>query len=146
MIRDGDLRSLFHDNLPEFDWAVIETGPTTPGVPDANAAGHGVEFWIEMKATKSYSVRFQQFQVAWIHRRVRAGGRVWIAVRRSHGGGPRRGPAVDELWLVSGRHVLGLEEEGLFQLAMYNVIAGSWAEGPSRWDWSAVRDILVGPF
>ena len=94
-----------------------------------------------MKATSSYRVHFQQFQVAWIHRRVRAGGRVWVAVRRSHGGGPRRGAAVDELWLVSGQHILLLEERGL-----HAKTARYWIGGPSRWAWPEVLDILAGPF
>lgn len=139
---DGGLRALFHKHLPEFDWAAIETGPTTPGVPDTNAAGQGVEFWIEMKRTASHRVQFRPFQVPWINRRVRAGGRVWVAIRRLHEGGVRRGPPVDELWLISGRYIIELDAHGIRGvLRTYH-----WVGGPSKWGWAEVQEILAGPF
>ena len=52
-----------------------------PGVPDVNGCYRGQEFWAELKILLP-SGRFKQplkkTQHSWIHRRVRAGGLVWI--------------------------------------------------------------------
>lgn len=47
----------------------------TPGVPDLYVRGHGVRFWVEVKAPKG---RLRESQVAWISREVTAGGRVYV--------------------------------------------------------------------
>jgi hypothetical protein len=145
--RDGDLRSLFRRHLPQFDWQPIETGAISPGVPDSNACGRdgsgtGVDFWCEFKRTSGWSVGLDPFQVAWIHRRYRAGGRVWVAVRRWHDGGPRLGDPVDELWLIYGGHVLELAQVGL--RLDQALVSGVWRGGAGRWDWGCVGRLLIG--
>lgn len=141
MSRDGSLRRLFQHHLPHFDWTPVETGGIVPGVPDLNGCCDGAEVWIECKLTSTWRVKFEDFQPQWIHRRYRAGGRVWIAVRRAHDGGPRLGPPVDELHLIYGGHVLELAQG---DLRCQSIATGRWAGGPSRWDWGRVDDLLVG--
>jgi hypothetical protein len=128
---------LFRKNLPGH-WQSIETGGTGRGVPDSNYCINGKEGWVEFKCCDAQKVVIRPEQVAWIHRRVREGGRVWIATRRQHSGGPRKGDPCDELFLTPGSDILALCEDGLFG-ATYH----SFANGPARWDWEAVGRILV---
>src|SRR4051812_1390886 len=104
---DGGLRKLFREHVPG-DWTSIESGSTSGGIPDSNfcipVARRGylaVEGWIEFKQTKGHAVTLAPAQVGWISRRVRNGGRVWIAVRQQAPAGPRR-EARDALWLIPG--------------------------------------------
>jgi hypothetical protein len=87
-------------------------------------------------------VTFQPGQPTWIHRYVRHGGRVWIAIRHAHNGGPRLGPPVDDLYLIHGRYVLDVVERGLRM--EQNMIAGRWPEGPKGWDWGMILEKLIG--
>src|SRR4051812_2332407 len=127
---DGDLRRIFRQRMPQFHWTVVETGFVAPGVPDTNACRDGVEFWIEFKRTATRRIAFREFQPAWIHTRIRHGGRVWIAVRQTHQGGARLGPPIDGLWLVYGDVVLDLAASGLLQ----GLESGRWTNGPAKWD------------
>jgi hypothetical protein len=156
-VTDGDLRKLFRTNLPQLHWTSIETGGTEPGVPDSNVivpncqislAGVATfdisvsrEMWIEHKVTRKWSVRLRTEQIGWIKRRVHEGGTVWIAVRRQNSGGPRRGAACDELWLVRGAYVAALATGGLQGLPE-GALAGLWEGGPSAWDWCGVLACL----
>jgi len=133
--RDGGLRPLFHSRLKaECQWSSIETGVILEGVPDSEYCFKGgLQGWIEFKATPAWRVKLQPLQVAWIARRARLGGRVHVAIRRA-----AIGP--DELWLVQGRYVAELANEGLRSNAFS---ALSWTGGPSRWDWRAIRRELT---
>lgn len=137
---DDGLRPLLHSGVAGVHWQAVETGLTGAGVPDSNGCAEGVEFWVESKATDGWAVKFEVFQVGWHLRRTRHGGRTFVAVRRRHDGGPRRGPAVDELWLFAGAWVRELSDGGL--LAAPPI--GRWTGGPARWDWAEVRDLLLG--
>lgn len=141
MSTDGDLRSILRQRLREFHWQSIEVGATGMGVPDANFCGCGVEGWIELKQTPSRSVTLRPHQVAWLERRARAGGHVLIGVRRRHDGGPRRGGAVDELWILDGGDASRCLSGGLQDGADY--VLGCWSGGPSKWNWDSVRRILL---
>ena len=148
---DDGLRGIFRRHLPDLMWTTIECGPVSPGVADSNyLASGGAEGWVEHKATDAWAVKFRDYQVPWLERRARLGGRVWVAVRRRHAGGPRRGPAVDELWMVPGGLAGALAREGLAALALGlrdthpSNTGGRWHGGPARWDWDAVRAALVG--
>lgn len=136
---DGGLRPLFKKNLPAFHWTPVES-PMTGGIPDTNGCLEGVEVWVEFKLTHTRKIDFRPEQPGWIHRRYRAGGRVWIAIRLVHEGGPRLGPPVDDLILIYGGHVLDLAREGVSDM----LISGRWRGGPRRWDWQAVGALLVG--
>lgn len=137
---DGDLRTLFRQYIADFHWQSVETGMTGGGVPDSNYCFLGVEGWVEFKQTAHWAVNMRPAQVGWVERRVRCGGRVFIAVRRrpkSVRSGPR--PTGDELWVVPGRMVRILADSGLSGL-----IAPVWRGGPSQWHWPAVRALLLG--
>jgi len=139
---DGGLRPIFKDHLPKFHWVAIETGDTSSGVPDTNGCIDGVEMWIEFKQTSTNKVSLRPGQVGWIHRRWRHGGRVWVAIRYHHNGGPILGPSVDDLIMIYGGHVMELAENGLrLEPAM---ISGRWRGGPRRWDWPGIQALLVG--
>src|SRR5580765_135563 len=99
---DGNLRSIFQTYIPQFHWQAVETWSTGQGVPDCNFCGKGIEGWIENKRTAAWKVDMLPEQVGWIERRLRAGGRVFIAVRRKHFGGIKKGKPEDELWLFNG--------------------------------------------
>lgn len=49
------------------------------GVPDINCCWNGIEIWIECKMREPL---LRPFQWAWINRRVRAGGNVFVIVER----------------------------------------------------------------
>ena len=139
--RDGGLWELFRKNMPpEAHLQRVETGGVGLGVPDFNYCCGGVEGWVELKATETRSVGLRPEQVAWISRRVRAGGRVFIAVRRVHDGGPRKGDPVDELWIHAGSDVLRLHRDGLSEEGALYV----GRCGPRRWDRGRVVEILLG--
>lgn len=152
---DGGLRKLFREHVPQFDWCSIETGPATGGVPDSNYCaprpdtgrakdawvGLGIEGWVEYKQTGGWAVTLKPEQVGWICRRVRYGGRVWIAVRQQAPAGPRR-EARDALWLVPGRYAREARELGLRGLAGA-LACPAWQGGPARWPWAEVARLLA---
>lgn len=96
--------------------------------------------WIEFKRTRAWNVKMRPEQVAWIHRRYRLGGNVYVGVRRWCEAGPRR-EAADELWLVPGRYVVELQTHGL---DLDWIEAWVWVGGEGSWDWSAVERCLRG--
>jgi len=125
-------------------WQAIESALTGSGIPDSNGCHDEQEFWMECKSTQAWAVKFEPEQIGWIHRRTRAGGLVWIAVRRRHDGGPRLGVAVDELWLVEGFWVRELAEHGLRELLPdCRTSVHVFRDGPSQWDWPLVLKILT---
>ena len=117
----------------EIDWVRIESGMTGSGIPDLNGCKDGVEVWLELKATCAWSVGISSEQVGWAERRIRRGGRVLLATRRRHDGGPRKGPPVDELWLHAGYDIRHVMDHGL-QLSPPPLLLSEG--GPSRWDWN----------
>jgi hypothetical protein len=122
-----------------MDFQAMELGVVGVGVPDTNFCGDGVDGWVEMKATEAHAVELEPGQVGWILRRMRHGGRVFVATRRRHDGGPRKGDAVDELWMHEGWDAPILKAEGLLSCPPVLHMEG----GPSRWDWGHVRETLV---
>ena len=68
-----------------------------------------------------------------------------MAVRRRHEGGPRRGAAVDELWLIPGALAPVLRAEGLaaFTEPPHGVHSHRMPGGPARWDWGMVAAALL---
>ena len=145
MSDDGGLRRLFQDNIRPGHLQPVETGLISAGVPDMNYCCDGVEGWVEMKQTRHWGVTLEPEQVSWLHRRARCGGRVFVAVRRWHAGGPRRGAPVDELWLLRGAYAPDLRALGLRWAATppSAALLGRWPGGPERWCWPEVRSLLV---
>jgi Holliday junction resolvase len=140
MIDDGlwtEIRE--HTRGMSIDWMRVENGLTMLGVPDLNGCRGGVETWVELKATSAWSVRIRPEQVGWAERRMRSGGRVFLATRRHHSGGPRKGEAVDELWLHHGRDTRHVMKMGL-DACPPPLLRSSG--GPGRWSWSQLVEIL----
>jgi hypothetical protein len=139
---DGRLRTIFREKLPLFHWTAVETGAIGQGVPDSNFAHAGAEGWVEYKQTDGWNVTLRPEQVGWISKRVRHGGRVFIAVRRWHDGGPKKGPPCDELYLLPGSLAALAKAGGL--RAVESGILGRYEGGPSRWDWVEIALHLSG--
>lgn len=137
---DGGLRQIFQKHLPKIHWQSIET-LIGRGTPDMNGCLSGQEFWIENKLTSGWAVNFEIGQVAWHERRLRAGGRTFVAVRRQANSGPRKGAACDELWLFYGYDIRQLEAEGLKDLRFKT--AGWFEGGPAKWYWDTIQGILL---
>jgi hypothetical protein len=109
----------------------VETGAVEPGVADMNGCCDGVEFWVEMKATKAWTIDVKASQVAWHKLRQSKGGRTFFAVRRHS----------DELYLFSGKEAERLREAGLRGPPALLRSEG----GPARWPWEAILKLLLGP-
>jgi hypothetical protein len=144
---DGGLSSLFQKRMPDFHWQRVETGGCGLGIGDLNfcarrrpSDNEGVEGWIELKKSDAWAVTISAEQVGWAEQRIRAGGRVFLAVRRQAQAGPRRGPKVDSLYIYPGSHTRDVKTMGLRCPLFLLHTPG----GPARWDWAAVRAILTG--
>jgi hypothetical protein len=139
MQRDGGLRQLFQKNLPEAHWQSVETWGTGVGVPDAEFCFHGGhQGWIEFKITDANKTSLTPEQAAWITRRVRYGGNVYIGVRRKRAAGART-PERDELWLFHGADARAILDGGITSVEPL----GMWPGGPAKWDWAAILGILT---
>lgn len=127
---DGGLRSIFKDHLKGWHFTPIETGVIVSGVPDAEyCSPGGVSGWIEFKYVSSgNAVGLRPAQVSWIDRRVRLGGRAFIAIQRK-----------DEIFLYSGVGVKELKRDGLASQL------GLLYHGHGKWDWDAIRESLSFP-
>ena len=123
---DGGLRSLFSKNIPGH-WTPVETGGTALGVPDSEyCLVGGYQGWVEFKQCKSNAVVIRPQQVGWIERRVRMGGRVFVAVRRN-----------DDLLLFHGEGVRALKVKGIAGAQKH--LLGMWN---SKWNWQHIAEIL----
>lgn len=132
---DGGLRQIFRKHLPHFDWQAIETGLTGRGIPDANYCHKGTEGWIEYKQTATNAVGIRPEQVGWIERRIRQGGRIFIAIRHIP-----KSQSVDDLYLFSGERVRELKDIGL--KCSKPLLKAS--KGPKHWPWDIVGELLKG--
>jgi len=138
---DGGLRQLFRDHLRAgWHWQSLETTLVAPGTPDLNGCRDGTEVWVENKQTTGWNVTLRPAQVAFLVARAAAGGRTFVAVRKVSSPGPRRGVAVDALYLCDGARARELKTGGL--RAGVGIL-GCWNGGPGRWDWPAVERILL---
>ncbi len=142
-VADGGRRLPFRRGMPAADWCSIESGLTGAGIPDLNGCVGGCEFWVECKACTRWAVTVRPMQVGWPLRRARAGGRTFFAVRRRAPAGPRRGDAVDELWLIRGSAAAELRDLGL-RNNYPDILLGLWRGGPSTRDTAAVQAALTG--
>jgi len=140
MKTDGNLNDIIRDNLRPsgIHFQRIETGAIAAGVPDLNYCADGVEGWIENKKTHGWTVTLRPKQVSWIYRRIRAGGRVMIAVRRMVAGGVRSDRA-DELWLLRGEYAADLKARGLRWALNSEALLYRGVGGPMRWSWPRIE-------
>lgn len=139
MDKDGGLKGVFRSKLTDIHWQAIESPITGAGTPDMNGCAEDTgEFWVENKRCDANAVPIDSFQVGWHERRIRMGGRTFLAVRLLATAGPRKGGARDELYLYRGEDIRLVFLNGLRgALPMYSGVGG-----PSKWDWKKVRQIL----
>lgn len=139
---DDGLRPILCDNLRMLHahCQAIETGLTGLGVADLNICAEGKEVWVECKATSAWSVVVRPEQVGWAEARMRAGGTVFVAVRRRTTSGPRKGEATDELWLFKGHAIRDLKTK-----PMQNCpgLLGTWGGGSRAWPWPYIYQLLI---
>jgi hypothetical protein len=142
---DGELRSIFAKNLRSAQWTPIETGMTMQGVPDSHYIfPGGYAGWVEHKQTDGWQIKKTKswpFQVAWISRYTRMGGRAFVAVRRNK----------DELWLIPGKQVQALANHGLKAFVISGRLEGTyltrfWTGGPRKWNWKEIEGVLRGDY
>lgn len=135
---DAGLRGIIREHLPHVHWTPIESSLMGSGIPDLHGCW-GVDVWIETKWTQGWSPKIRPFQIAWLARRARSGGRGFIAVRRLCASGARR-LAADELWLYRGKDAARLRAKGLAGLAPLARFEG----GPAKWDWERFERLIFG--
>lgn len=132
MARDGNLGPLFQKKIERAHFQSVETFSTGRGVPDLNYCIDGTEGWIELKDVKrGWKPIFQAEQIGWMERRVRNGGKVFVAVRVRIDR--------DALYIFPGGKSRILRDGGIRATSPNLVSYG----GPAYWDWEAVRKLLV---
>lgn len=107
------------------------------GTPDSNGCADGVEFWIEHKWTDAWAVGLEPEQVGWISRRMRSGGRVFVAVWRQ--GATASLLESDGLYLFEGWDAAVLKADGLRAVPPVLHLPGE----PETWNWGLVSDVLL---
>ncbi len=138
MALDGGLWPVIKANLKDWHFQRIETGGVGNGVPDLNGCYIGNDIWIELKWTDGWKPIIRSEQVAWAERRARAGGRVFLAVRRKCDAGPRRIVA-DELWVYRADGFRRVSLTGLKDNPPVLLCTG----GPREWNWSAIHELFM---
>lgn len=139
MSKDDGLRGHFRTRMLGVHWQSIESAVTGGGIPDLNGCAEGVDFWIECKKTDAWKPEIKPAQSAWAIARIRMGGRVLLATRKRHDGGPKKGPACDELWIHSGMFTGIVKAGGLTAAPTLLVCSG----GPGRWDWDQIKEVCL---
>lgn len=126
MTTDGGLPLLLKEKIIKAggDATRIETGMTGRGIPDLNYCLRGREGWIECKKCQANTIHFRPEQIAWAEKRLRAGGRVFGAIRQMNSG---------DLFLIHGSAFR------VTKLDTYPPL-GRWA---APWNWAEVLKVLV---
>lgn len=134
MAIDGGLRGVFRECLLGYQVTSIESGTTEAGIPDCEyIARNGVSGWLEMKKTDGWAYIIRPFQIGWIERRMRMGGKVYVCVRRK-----QESIKHDEIWVL---HPSVARLGTLKGLGIGDVLI--WGSGgPSRWPWAKIRELL----
>lgn len=111
------------------------------GCPDTNICADGVDNWIECKhiSAEDGLVPLEPPQIGWILRRMRNGGRVFVATWVEHAGGARKGEAVSRLVLHEGWDAPTIRSEGLGAAPPVAIFEGQ----PGDWDGEEIRAVLV---
>jgi len=130
---DGGLGKLLQEHLRDVHWQRIETGGTGRGTPDINGCWRGIEIWIELKQATHWQVEIQPEQVAWIERRARAGGRVFVMVRQKR----------TILWLLRPTAARCLIRGTRLDMIPDAIYRGEG--GPSAWQWQRLREAMFAP-
>tara|TARA_R110000765_G_scaffold19517_6_gene51134 strand:+ start:3553 stop:3969 length:417 start_codon:yes stop_codon:yes gene_type:complete len=113
MARDEKgFKKLFVGHLgTDVHYQHIETGSVGTGIPDTNFCHEGREQWIEFKVVVGKQVGLMPTQVAWIWKRTKAGGHVWVIARDKYDG-VRKGKG-DTIYMWPGAEVREVKEHGV---------------------------------
>jgi len=112
------------------------------GMPDVNFCYKGVEGWVELKHADKPPARdstpvyhsggLRPDQIVWIHKRARAGGRVFVLARCG-----------ESIFLVPGRFAKEFNDLTYPELIDYS----SWWTAKKRGvDWAGLLEVLCGDF
>ena len=129
--------------VPDAEFIFPLSSRHIPGHADTVTLTPGAQAWIEFKTTSGWAVTLRPAQVGWLSRRVRHGGRAFVAVRRVVAVQSMRRTKADELYLIpltSAEQPALLRDEGL----RGSVKCFTWSGGPGVWNWSEVARILKG--
>lgn len=107
------LWALLKDHFPrEVHSQRVETGGVGTGVPDVNLCSKaGGEVWWELKMIRGHKVNLSPQQVAWIWKRHKCGGAVFI-IARHRVEGVRLGN-IDRLYIWSGDSAMEVATKGI---------------------------------
>ena len=75
--RESRLWQKVKNNLTGFHLTRIESS-TINGIPDVHAANHDHIFWIELKSDEANYPKLNKWQIVWINKYIKAGGKVII--------------------------------------------------------------------
>jgi Holliday junction resolvase len=100
-------------NLPKGSQAWRLENRVAAGMPDCYIMIDGYPLWIELKVTKSNSVKLSPQQIAWHMAHSYAGGHSLILVKRSTTG---------RLFLFEGREARDVASQGLLSEAIFSGI------------------------
>jgi len=80
MMRESQIWRLINTiQKPYRDWHLIRIESSTiNGIPDVNACIKGNEFWFELKSNDDKNYGISKYQINWIIKRQRAGGKAFI--------------------------------------------------------------------
>jgi Holliday junction resolvase len=75
--RESRLWHKLKNNLTDMHFTRIESS-TINGIPDIHAVGGGNIFWIELKSDDANFPKLNKWQIVWINKYIKAGGKVII--------------------------------------------------------------------
>ena len=138
MPKDG-LRGVIQRRLRAYHWQPLDID----GLPNLNGCLKGKDIWLHCLATFGWRVEVPQSLVEWMRGRAKVRGRVLVFVNRSSSEGARnRRREVDELWLIDGKYIRELRQNGLKRLPKKAVL-GVWDGSPKTWNWLAIAKLLA---
>lgn len=110
---EANFWSMIRKNLPKGSQAWRLENRVAVGMPDCYIMIDGHPLWIELKVSKSNSVRLSPQQIAWHTAHSHAGGHSLILVKRSSTG---------TLFLFEGRGARDVASQGLLSEAIFSGI------------------------
>lgn len=110
---EANFWSIIRKNLPKGSQAWRLENRVAAGMPDCYIMIDGHPLWIELKVSKSNSVRLSPQQIAWHTAHSHAGGHSLILVKRASTG---------TLFLFEGRGARDVASQGLLSEAIFSGI------------------------
>ena len=76
-MKESRLWKKVQKGLPKCFLTRVESS-TINGIPDVHAVAKGKIFWIELKSDEANYPKLNKWQIVWINRYIKSGGRVFI--------------------------------------------------------------------